>query len=294
MGCSQSNAEPELRGAHARAGGGVIMFPRACAPYPQLGILPTTVSDPAEALERVKRDGAVIVTGVGRTAEDARLLGHRIFGDSVLAIPDAAEVREGGIQDRRPAGLTLHTRSNLHTDGFSYGNLYPDYFLLLCERDSPEGGESFVMDGAALLEWAATQPGGPEFVERLQRVAIDQTEPGKRNATGPMVGRSDSGRVMFRRFPEQQPTHDASDPERDWAMIAAWHTLIDDLSLFCPRFKLEPGQAVVIDNYRLFHGRESYSDISRCMWRLWVWTTAGQGVPEGLLHSDSRFAGVTP
>lgn len=152
----------------------------------------------------------------------------------------------------------------------------------------------FVMDGAALLEWAATQPGGPEFVDRLQRVAIDQTEPGKRNATGPMVGMSDSGRAMFRRFPEQQPTHDASDPETDWAMIAAWHTLIDDLSLFCPRFKLDSGQAVVIDNYRLFHGRESYSDISRCMWRLWVWTTAAQGVPEGMLHSDSRFAGVTP
>lgn len=218
------------------------MFPRASGPYPHLGVLPTTVSDPADALDRVRRDGAVIVSGVGRTAGDARLLGHRIFGDSVLAIPDAAEVREGGIKDRRPAGLTLHTRSNLHTDGFSYGNLYPDYFLLLCEQDSPEGGESFLMDGPGLLAWAGSQPAGPEFVERLRHQPIDQTEPGKRHATGPMVVMSDSGRAMFRRFPEQQPSQDSSDPETDWAMIAAWHTLIDDLGLFCPRFKLEPAK----------------------------------------------------
>ena len=147
------------------------------------------------------------------------------------------------------------------------------------------------MDGLALLDWVAKQPEGAGFVDRLLNAPIDQTEPGKRAAEGPLVGRSATGRTMFRRFPEQQPTATSTNPELDRAVIARWHQLIDDLSLFCPRFKLEPGQAIIIDNYRLFHGREAYADFSRRLWRLWVWTTEGEGVPDGLLHSDSRFAG---
>lgn len=201
-------------------------------------------------------------------------------------------MREGGAQDRKYAGVSQHTRSKSHTDGFSYGNSYPDYFLLLGEAASPDRGESFLLDGPALLAWTAAQPGGTSFVQRLTTSPVEQTEPGKRQAVGPMVGMSETGRPMFRRFPEQQPRVDADDPSADAAMIAAWHQLIDDVSLFAPRFKLEPGDAIVIDNYRLFHGREAYADMNRCMWRVWVWTSEGSGVPEGMLHSDSRYAGA--
>jgi excinuclease UvrABC ATPase subunit len=31
-------------------------------------------------------------------------------------------------------------------------------------------------------------------------------------------------------------------------------------------------------------------DMDRLMWRVWVWTTSALGVPEGQLHSDSRYA----
>jgi hypothetical protein len=46
----------------------------------------------------------------------------------------------------------------------------------------------------------------------------------------------------------------------------------------------------VIDNYRMMHGREGYADLDRQMWRVWVWTTSAWGVPDGPLHSDSRYA----
>jgi alpha-ketoglutarate-dependent taurine dioxygenase len=263
-------------------------------PFPSFGVLPERTDDPAAAADLVRRHGAAVLTGLGTTEEAATAVPALVFGDAVLAVPPAAEVREAGGQDRRYAGVSQHHRLRCHTDGFSYGDHYPDYFLLLCEASSPEGGESMLVDGDALLDWVLADPDHAPFGERLLTAPVEQTEPGKRRSTAPMVGLAPSGRRMFRRFPEQSPAAEAADPEADAAMIAAWHQLIDDVSLFAPRFKLAPGEAVVVDNYRVFHGREPYSDWSRKLWRVWTWTTAGNGVPDGLLHSDSRFAGVTP
>jgi gamma-butyrobetaine dioxygenase len=261
-------------------------------PFPEFGILPERTDDPTAVAALVRRHGAAVLVGAGRTEAEAVAVPRAVFGDAVLAVPPAAEVREAGGQDRRYAGISQHNRLKCHTDGFSYGDLYPDYFALVCEDASPEGGESMLLDGDALLDWVLADPVHAPFGERLQTVPVEQTEPGKRRSTAPMVGRSASGRRMFRRFPEQSPAPDAADPEADAAMIYAWHQLIDDVSLFAPRFKLEPGDAVVIDNYRVFHGREPYSDMARKLWRVWMWTTAGQGVPDGMLHSDSRYAGA--
>jgi hypothetical protein len=30
------------------------------------------------------------------------------------------------------------------------------------------------------------------------------------------------------------------------------------------------------------------------LWRIWAWTTDGIGTPEGILHSDSRYAFTEP
>ena len=87
----------------------MMRMPLARAPFPELGVRPHTAGDAIAALALLKRDGAVIMSDVGHTAEDAKQLGHLVFGDSVLAIPEAAEVRDGGVQDRRYAGLSQHT-----------------------------------------------------------------------------------------------------------------------------------------------------------------------------------------
>ena len=47
-----------------------------------------------------------------------------------------------------------------------------------------------------------------------------------------------------------------------------------------PRFTLQPGQAVLVDNYRCHHGRDAYRDLGRRMWRLWHWTEACDHVPQ--------------
>ena len=47
------------------------------------------------------------------------------------------------------------------------------------------------------------------------------------------------------------------------------------------RFSLEAGEALIVDNFRMLHARESFRDCSRQrrMWRVWSWTNAAMGLP---------------
>ncbi len=251
------------------------------------------VDDAASALEVAAVEGVVIITGVEPGPRAARRLAWRIFGDRALAVPESAMVREGGEMDRRPDGLDHTTRSKPHTDGYSYGDECPDYFLLSCEYQSEAGGESLMLDGYALLEALAGHPGLAWLTEGLSTRVIDQTEPGKRLSHSTIVQTTPSGRRMLRRTADQVPLIDSDDPERDAEMIRLWKMAIDraaDAVEPSERPKLRAGEAVLVDNYRMFHGREAYADLERLMWRVWIWSDEAKGVPEGMLHSDSRFA----
>ena len=46
-----------------------------------------------------------------------------------------------------------------------------------------------------------------------------------------------------------------------------------------PRFRLRPGEAVLVDNFRMLHGRDPYTDLRRKLWRLWHWTDMAMDVP---------------
>ena len=62
-------------------------------------------------------------------------------------------------------------------------------------------------------------------------------------------------------------------------MLTAWHTAV----MAAPRehIKLSPGEALVIDNYRMLHGRTPFGEgaENRQLWRQWVWTTDAKNVP---------------
>jgi alpha-ketoglutarate-dependent taurine dioxygenase len=251
---------------------------------------PMSTRDPAEARLLVERWGAAVLTGWGTSADDAVAAAHAIFGADVLQAPSPSEVRIGGDRDRRLPTIDNTTPLPPHTDGFAYGDRYPDYFLLSCAHASPAGGESFLVDGEAVLDELAARRGGRDLVERLQTVPIDQTEPEMQRSVSPIVGRTSSGRLMLRRFPFQRAAEDSAEPIRDATMIDAWRDAIAAAGERAFRFKLEAGDIAVIDNYRMMHGREGYADLERQMWRVWIWTTSAWGVPDGRLHSDSRYA----
>lgn len=252
--------------------------------------------DPADVVAALRRHGAAIVTGIGPGGEAARALAGAVFGERALAVPEAARVTDGGEQDRKPDGLDHTTRSRAHTDGYAYGDRCPDHFLLACERASGVGGQSILLDGYALLDALAGDPATAWLAEALPLVVIDQTEPGMHPSFSPIVQTAPSGRRMLRRTADQHPAPEAVDPARDAEMIRLWKEAIDvatDAVAPSDRPKLGPGEAVVVDNYRMFHGREAYDDPGRLMWRVWIWTDEAAGIPDGMLHSDSRYAGRT-
>ena len=257
------------------------------------GDTPARSRDPRHVRTLVERHGAAILTGWGTSPDHAVEAAHAIFGDDVLQAPLPSEVRAGGDRDRRLPTIDHTTPLPPHTDGFAYGDRYPDYFLLSCAHASPVGGESFLVDGEAVVDHLAGRPGGRDTVQRLQDVAVDQTEPGMQRSVTPIIGRTADGRLMLRRFPDQRPAENSTDRARDAAMIAAWAAAIATAADAAPRFRLHAGDVAVVDNYRMMHGREAYADLDRLMWRVWVWTTSAFGVPVGPLHTDSRYASAS-
>lgn len=251
---------------------------------------PAVTDDPSIARQAVRVDGVAVLTGRGTTADDVVDAAHAVFGHELREVPPPAEVREGGVGDRRRAGVDNTVALSAHTDGFAYGDQFPDHFLLGCARAADTGGESFVVDGYEVIERLRSTG----LVQRLLDTPVDQTEPDMRRSVTAIIGVTNRGRTMLRRFPFQRAAAESVDPAADDEMIAAWWSAVDEAAAGAPRFRLAPGDVLIVDNYRMLHGREPYADLDRQLWRLWVWTTAAHGVPDGLLHSDSRHAAVTP
>jgi len=233
----------------------------------------------------VARDGAAILTGWGPSAEDAQAAAHAIFGSTVLAVPEPARVYEGGEGDRKPFGADVPLP--LHTDGFAYGALACDHFLLSCVIDGDTGGESVLVDGYRMVDELAVTD--PELHHFVTEVAIDQTEPDMRPFVAPLVHARGSGRRVVRRPSFILPAPDSTDPEHDTMLMHRWAAVTETARIGAQRFRLEPGDVACIDNDRVLHSRDPFTG-ERLMWRVWIWTTSGDGTPSGMLHSDARYA----
>ncbi len=258
-----------------------------------VGIDPERTADPNHARTLIERDGAVILSRAGLTEADARAVGFSVFNRSLLAVPSGVKVSDAGDKQRRPAGQTHRTRSPCHTSGYSYGEHYPDFVVLLCQWQSPVGGESILVDGLALLDQMSSDPLGSGLLERLRTTPVDQTDPGMRPLVRPIVAATDRGRLALVTANAQhvRPHGDSARPDADQEMIDQWRSIIDKAADQIPKVKVNNGEALIIDNYRVLHGREPYEDTRRLMWRVWLWTDdAAHGTPVGPLHSDSRHA----
>jgi alpha-ketoglutarate-dependent taurine dioxygenase len=272
---------------------------RPTAPLPiaidpsRVSFVPERFADPAAAHAAMARDGAAILTGRSTGRDDAVTLAHDVLAHRVLAVPEPVAVREKGGKDRTRPGLGYENLQPAHTDGYAYGDHYPDVIFLLCAAQSAVGGESFLVDGYRLIEELASGDDlAKELHELLTSVPIDQTEPGFRPSVSTAIQATPAGRTMFRRTLDQRadPSVNADEAARQNRLITTWHQLIEGLSPLVAPCKLAPGEALCIDNYRMLHGRYPFSYENRFMWRIWAWTSDGIGLPDGMLHSDSRYA----
>lgn len=146
---------------------------------PGLGILPRKVRTAAEALERVRSDGAVILTGLSSSVagEDAFFdvassLPREIFlGDLLAATPpvsvgiphktNAAEMRAYYTENwgkEIDYALPPWEPNCAHTDGEAYGDRYPPYLFLLFAHQSADGGENALVDSYGVIDAMESDP----------------------------------------------------------------------------------------------------------------------------------------
>ena len=75
------------------------------------------------------------------------------------------------------------------------------------------------------------------------------------------------------------------------AMLHAVDSAVQEETMAAERFHLRSGEALLIDNLRILHGREAYSSKSlrneRKMWRVWAWTDRTAGLPDGMKEIGS-------
>ncbi|MEZ5230783.1 MAG: TauD/TfdA family dioxygenase [Acidimicrobiales bacterium] len=255
-----------------------------------VGVTPERTSDPAKALRLVQRDGAAILTRAGLSEADARAVGFSIFNRTPRGAV-GVKVSDAGDRGQRPSGSSNATRSQCHTSGYSYGQHYPDAVVLLCQWQSEVGGASILVDGYKLFELMIDDPEYAPLAARLATTPVDQTDPGMQPLIRPIVSTTDRGRRMLvtANVEHIRPCLDSSNPVADLAMIERWYDLLDAAAERVEHPKLRNGEALIIDNYRVLHGREPYEDQRRTLWRLWLWTEdSAYGAPSVPLHSDNR------
>ena len=249
-----------------------------------VGMVPERTEDPVEAAALLARDGAAILTGRATDEAGAQAVATDVLGD-LLALPDATAVREGGAGDRISVGADQVLP--LHADGFAYGDQHPDGLFLLCTHQGTSGGDSIAADTYAALDLLAVED--PELHHFVHHVPVDLTEPDMRPAVSPIVLQLPGGRRAVRRSLFMNPDPASEETDRDAELILRWRALWRSLSDEVPRFRLDAGEALCIDNYRTLHGRGPFAG-ERFLWRIWAWTPRSNGVPSGQLHSDSRYA----
>lgn len=210
-----------------------------------------------EMLDQLQRFGFVRVSGVPATENGMEALIHRIG--------PVRKTNWGGIADVKSVpnayDLTMTQRGlEPHTDN-PYRDPIPGYIWLHCLNNAASGGDNMLVDGYQAAE--RLRDVDPQAFECLTHVT-----PGFRyhdtttrlESEGPLIELDSQGRVKRVRFSnrtERVPLLDSATLRRYYAARQAFYQLItsDELTL---HLKLAPGQMLIMDNYRLMHGRSAF------------------------------------
>ncbi|WP_322414799.1 2-trimethylaminoethylphosphonate dioxygenase [Mesorhizobium huakuii] len=150
-----------------------------------------------------------------------------------------------------------------HTDN-PYRDPVPTLQILACVENTVEGGESSVVDGFAVA--AALQAENPEGFRLLSscpaRFEYAGSSGVRLQAKRPMIELGPDGELICIRFNNRSlaPVVDVpfADMDAYYAAYRRFAELIEDPA-FEVTFKLQPGQAFIVDNTRVMHARKAFS-----------------------------------
>ncbi|GAA2842558.1 hypothetical protein GCM10020220_034490 [Nonomuraea rubra] len=243
----------------------------------------TSSDGPVRAVEMLARDGLVTFDGVHdrRSVVDlaSRLLTmreHRDAGaDGVTMIAD-----RGSVADRLGYAGFGHRELGPHTDSSALARP-PRLVMLVCVQPADCGGESSVVDGAAVYADLATH--APGLLQALKRPGtVRFGDPGY---WGSVFEPTADGRMTVRlrldgleHFTE--PVDEAVPVLR--AMI----------SRHVRELPLRPGQGYLLDNWRMLHGRCEFRG-SRLMYRVLGDPVTSCVLPSGFVPGSLAVVGAS-
>lgn len=171
----------------------------------------------------------------------------------------------GGIADVKAIAdaydLTMTTRAlEPHTDN-PYREPVPGYIFLHCLINNADGGDSTITDGFRIAE--ELRHNAPDAFDALTRVRPHFTyvdDDTILENSGPLIELDTQGRVRQVRLSSRTDAVDAEDADlldRYYRARKQLTDLVNDPA-FQLQFKLGPGDLLIMDNYRLYHGRLGY------------------------------------
>ena len=216
----------------------------------------------AQWLGRTLQYGFCIVTGTPATAAATEELIHRvgyiretIFGGFWEFTADLAKADT--------AYTTLELRG--HTDS-TYSNDAPGCQLLHCLQFEGTGGESTMVDGFAIARRMEAE--APELFEVLSTVAVPGQYLGDGShlmAARPVFRHDHTGRlvqVSFNNYDRAPFLLDEADMVEFYDAIRLFDEIANEPTMQW-RHVLQPGEAMLFDNWRVLHGRAAYSGVRR-------------------------------
>jgi alpha-ketoglutarate-dependent taurine dioxygenase len=264
------------------------------------------------ALQAFRKSGAVILTNLESVKGSlqswesfcADVVPRLLFADDELLLKkhtaSAVHAEQDGLQELKGKALPPHT------DGYVWGDYYPDIVFLVCEECDANGGENYLIDGHEVVDQL-----DDTTIETLKHALVDHTERSSDGmaqgvtAINPVLQYSKTdGSLMWRRMvPAKylrgnckifdadgdsssvyaslwQPAECCSDNPA--SVLAALHVLdkvINHDDMKAARFRLERGEVLIVNNYRMLHAREGFSAGTRRTWRIWAWTNRSNGLP---------------
>ncbi|MGI5293033.1 TauD/TfdA family dioxygenase [Nonomuraea polychroma] len=226
------------------------------------------------------RDGLVTFDGVHDRESVVRLAGRLLSprehrdadGDCVTIISDRGSVAGRlGYAGFGAAELEPHTESSALAQP-------PRIVMLVCALPADHGGESYVVDGAAV--YADLAGHSPRLLQALQQPAtVRFGDPGH---WGSVLEPTLGGRIRIRL--RLDGLEHFTEPAAE--AVPLLRTVI---SKHVQELPLQPGQGYLLDNWRMLHGRRSFHG-PRLMYRILGDLLANHDLPLGFKPPNAKAA----
>jgi hypothetical protein len=257
-----------------------------------VGVAPRRARGLEEARHAVAQDGAAILGGIGSERVAVAILGA-FLAEQAVRVDTQFEATGGEIADVPVAAdgrgptvpLAAAKQLRPHNDGFDFGDHAPDYVALWCDRPCTTGGASFAVDQVRLMDALAADPATADLAEFCRTVDIDPARPAApRGVPGPVADtRAGDGTRWRVRVHSGLSALPGPDEAAHREMIGRWRDAVHAANAAGPRFRLGAGDLLLLDNYRVSHGRDPYDDPSRRVVSIWAWSAGAVRVPNGPL-----------